>query len=168
MDHSARALFAALLALTMVLAACTQKPAGRIDEIRVARADGEPHNWFTAGRDAGKTHFSPLTQINKHNITKLGFAWAFETGTNRVLEATPIVVDGVMFTSGPLGRVWALDARTGALLWRFTPQVDGQIHRGLEGCCLCGGAGRDALRARRPQRHCAVARRHDHRQDARL
>lgn len=133
MSPSARALTAVLLALSMVLGSCGLKPAGRIDEARIARADSEPQNWFTAGRDAGNTHFSPLAQINRRNVARLGFAWAFETGTNRVLEATPIVVDGVMFTSGPLGRVWALDARTGALLWRFTPDVDGQINR--KTCC---------------------------------
>lgn len=133
MHVSARAMLGALLAAIMGFGACGSKPMGRVDEARVARADSEPQNWFTAGRDAGKTHFSPLSQINRRNVTRLGFAWAFETGTNRVLEATPIVVDGVMFTSGPLGRVWALDARTGAQLWAFTPKIDGQINR--KTCC---------------------------------
>ena len=133
MHLSARAMLGALLAALIGFGACGPKPMGRVDEARIARADSEPQNWLTAGRDAGKTHFSSLSQINRRNVARLGFAWAFETRTNRVLEATPIVVDGGMFTSGPLGRVWALDARTGALLWRFTPQVDGQINR--KTCC---------------------------------
>jgi len=129
MQIFARALAAALLAL----GACGPAPAGNVREARLFRADSEPQNWFTAGRDAGKTHFSPLAQINRRNVARLGFAWAFETGTTRVLEATPIVVDGIMIASGPLGRVWALDARTGKQIWAFTPKVDGQINR--KTCC---------------------------------
>ena len=64
---------------------------------------------------------------------RLGLAWEFTTGTHRVIEATPVVIDGVMITSGPLGRVWALDAASGRELWSFEPEVDMQVNRAA--CC---------------------------------
>ena len=64
---------------------------------------------------------------------RLGLAWEFKTGTHRVIEATPIVIDGVMITSGPMGRVWALDAASGRELWSFEPEVDMQVNRAA--CC---------------------------------
>jgi hypothetical protein len=127
---------AILFALALVLAACGDGAPtrfGEIDQARVLAADSQPEDWLTSGRDAGKTHFSPLRQVNQATVGRLGFAWAYETGTNRVLEATPIVVDGVMYASGPMGRVWALDARNGREIWRFDPMVDGQVNR--RACC---------------------------------
>ncbi len=64
---------------------------------------------------------------------KLGLAWEYDLGTARVQEATPVVIDGVMYTSGNLGRVYALDAATGKELWTFTPEVDMQVNR--YACC---------------------------------
>jgi quinoprotein glucose dehydrogenase len=90
-------------------------------------------NWEVYGRDAGGTRFSPLTQITRENVTRLTPAWTFNTGEaatdthgNRppALEVTPLVVDGTMYISTPLGRVYALDAATGAVQWRFDAQVD--------------------------------------------
>ena len=49
--------------------------------------------WTSPGGDAGKTHFSPLTDINPGNVARLGLAWQAELGTNRVLEATPGIID---------------------------------------------------------------------------
>jgi len=125
-----------VVGLALTLTACGDSAPtrfGDIDQARVLTADSQPQNWLTSGRDAGKTHFSPLQQINQKTVERLGFAWAYETGTNRVLEATPIVVDGVMYASGPMGRVWALDARNGKEIWKFDPIVDGQINR--KACC---------------------------------
>ncbi|MBU3921307.1 MAG: PQQ-binding-like beta-propeller repeat protein, partial [Alphaproteobacteria bacterium] len=89
--------------------------------------------WLTTGGDAGKTHYSRLDRINRSNAASLGVAWEYETLTKRGLEATPIVVDGVMYTSGVLGAVYALDARTGEELWTFQPEVDMQVNRAA--CC---------------------------------
>ena len=90
-------------------------------------------NWTNPGGDAGKSHHSTLTQINKDNIGELGLAWAADLGTNRVLEATPVVIDGIMYTSGVAGRAYAFDAATGKELWRFEPEVDMQVNRTV--CC---------------------------------
>jgi quinohemoprotein ethanol dehydrogenase len=106
---------------------------GQVDERRVAQADREPQNWFTKGRDRGETFYSPLARINDRNAVRLGFAWEYQTQTARGLEATPIVVDGVMYVSGNWGRVYALDAKTGAELWAFIPEPDGTSGRWA--CC---------------------------------
>src|ERR1700733_542832 len=74
-------------------------PAGQLDQQRLLSADNAPEGWFTTGRDFGKSHFSPLSQIDRSSVSRLGFAWQYETHTNRGLEATPIVIDSVMYTS---------------------------------------------------------------------
>jgi quinohemoprotein ethanol dehydrogenase len=107
--------------------------AGQVDLARLRGIEKEPGAWLTTGRDAGKTHYSPLEQINRETATRLGFAWELKTGTNRGMEATPIVVDGVMYTSGVAGRVYAVDAATGHLLWQFEPPLKLKNARGS--CC---------------------------------
>jgi quinohemoprotein ethanol dehydrogenase len=109
------------------------KPAGQIDRKRLLAADRHPEQWLTAGRDFGKGHYSPLAQINVQTVDRLGFAWDYDTHTNRGLEATPIVVDGVMYTSGSTGKAYALDAKTGKELWSFDPKSDLRVNR--EACC---------------------------------
>jgi quinohemoprotein ethanol dehydrogenase len=105
------------------LAASQPPRAGWVDAARLAEADREPQNWLTDGRDQGDTYFSPLASINAGNVGRLGFAWQFDLGTRRGQEATPIVVDGVMYTSSTRGYVYALNAETGKELWRFDPHV---------------------------------------------
>jgi quinohemoprotein ethanol dehydrogenase len=106
---------------------------GQIDRARLFSADKHPDQWLTSGRDFGKTHYSPLAQINKETVSRLGFAWAYDTHTIRGLEATPIVVDGVMYASGPTGIAYALDAKTGKGLWTFDPKSDLVVNR--RACC---------------------------------
>jgi quinohemoprotein ethanol dehydrogenase len=96
---------------------------GTIDGQRIQAADREPGNWLSHGRNYGEDRFSPLDRINPESIANLGLAWFWDTGTTRGLQATPLVVDGVMFTSGSWSVVWAHDARTGELLWSYDPQV---------------------------------------------
>ena len=108
-------------------------PTGKLDQARLLAVAAEPGAWLTSGRDFGKTHYSPLDSINQQNVGKLGFAWQYETGTARGMQATPVVIDGVMYTSGVAGRAYALDAATGKLLWQFEPEVDYRAARGS--CC---------------------------------
>ena len=140
MRSSKRNLAGAMLALALgiSLSACKKAPeapipTGKVDEARLANIDAEPGQWLTSGRDAGMTHFSPLTLIERDNVSKVGFAWEYQTGTNRGMQATPIVVDGVMYTSGVAGRVYALDATNGNLLWQFEPPLKLKNARGS--CC---------------------------------
>ena len=70
---------------------------GLIDDERILSAESEPGNWLAFGRTYDERRFSPLKQINKDSVSNLGLVWSKDMGTNRALEATPIVVDGIMF-----------------------------------------------------------------------
>ncbi len=94
---------------------------------------GHGQDWRIAGGDTDGTYHSPLRLINEANVNRLGFAWQYDLGTRRGQEATPVVIDGVMYTSGTWGFVYALDAATGRELWRFDPHVAGQA--GRNPCC---------------------------------
>jgi quinohemoprotein ethanol dehydrogenase len=107
--------------------------AADIDGARVMAADQEPGNWPAHGRTYGEQRFSPLAKINADNASTLGAAWEYETNTIRGLEASPIVVDGVMFATGSWSVVYALDAKTGEELWTYDPKVPGEW--GRKGCC---------------------------------
>ena len=98
-----------------------------------APQDSAAGQWTNPGGDAGKTHHSPLAQIAPGNVARLGLAWLADLGTNRGLEATPVMVDGVLYTSGVAGRAYAFDAASGKPLWAFTPDVDMQVNRTV--CC---------------------------------
>jgi quinohemoprotein ethanol dehydrogenase len=99
----------------------------------LAGADRDPEQWVSPGRDTAGTYYSPLTDINTSNASQLGFGWEYQLGTHRGLEATPVVVDGVLYTSGNFGVVYALDAGTGRERWVYDPGVDGQA--GRYACC---------------------------------
>lgn len=70
-----------------------------VDGERIVNADAEPGNWMEHGRTYDEQRFSPLDQINDKTIGQLGLAWSMDTETTRGLEASPIVVDGIMYTS---------------------------------------------------------------------
>ncbi len=114
----------------MVMAGCVAMEAGR----RPASGAGLSNtNWAQHGNDSGEQRFSKLDQINAGTIGKLGVAWFYQFDTDRGQEATPIMVDGVLYTTTAWSKVYAFDARTGALKWQFDPGVDGQ--KGLDACC---------------------------------
>ena len=80
-----------------------------------------------------RTEIFPLSQINKETVSDLGLVWSKDMGTNRALEATPIVVDGIMFFTSTWSRVYAVDALTGETIWTFDPKVPGEVAR--KACC---------------------------------
>ena len=86
---------------------------------RLVHADAEPQNWLMYWGSYASTHYSALKQIDAATVTRLGAAWTFAMPGESVLETTPIVADGVMYTTQP-GAVAALDAQTGRPLWRYT------------------------------------------------
>ncbi len=94
-----------------------------LDGARILKADAEPGNWLAHGRTYDEQRYSPLEEITVENVADLGVAWFWDTDTTRGLEATPIVVDGVMFSTGSWSVVWAHDAATGELLWKHDPEV---------------------------------------------
>ncbi len=105
----------------------------RIDDAALRQAETRAGDWITHGRTYSEDRFSPLKQINASNVKDLGLAWSFGTGTTRGLEATPIVVDGVMYTTGSWSVVFAIDARSGKQLWKWDPQVPRAY--GSKACC---------------------------------
>ncbi len=111
--------------------------AAQAEEPRPAK-DAMSDNWLMHGRNAGEERFSPLNQINDKNVADLGLAWTYKYPLDRVVEATPIVVDGVMYTTGAYSMVFALDARSGELLWEYDPKV----WRGVQGRGCCDAANR--------------------------
>ncbi len=134
----------AVSAAAFFLVCGSQAPAAVSDEVRasLANIDGqriinapqaEPGNWLTHGRSYAEDRHSTLDQIDRDNVQQLGLEWIYETGTERGLQATPIVVDGVMYTTGPWSLVFALDARTGEELWRYDPEVPKAW--GSNACC---------------------------------
>jgi quinohemoprotein ethanol dehydrogenase len=127
------ATFTAGAAASAPAAPATATPAN-VDAARLLAADKEPQNWFTGGRDKDGTYYSPLAAIDAKNVSRLGFAWQYDLGSPmRGQEATPIVIDGVMYTSGTWGYVYAVDAATGKELWRYDPKPD--YFRGRHPCC---------------------------------
>lgn len=102
--------------------------------------NGSAGEWRFYGGDAGGSRYSPLDQINKKNVARLQEAWVYDTGdvsdgtvypTRSAFEATPLVIDGVMYVSTPFCRLIALDPETGTKLWDFDPKIDKTIRRNL-------------------------------------
>ena len=132
-----------LVAALALLAACEARKSlhmsaaalapAQVDHQRLLRADAEPGNWMTHGRTYDEQRFSPLDQINDRNAGQLGLAWYFDLGTHRGVEATPLVIDGVLYTTSAWTVTYALDAKTGRLLWKYDPKVDRA--RGRYACC---------------------------------
>ena len=137
MPRSVLALVLAILAL-----ACSAPPpkpaaepltADRVDDARLRGAATETKGWLTYGGSYAEQRYSTLAQIDASNVQELGLAWYFDTGLPRGHEATPIVVDGVIYTTGSWSVVFAIDARTGKLRWRHDPQVPRAA--GGNACC---------------------------------
>jgi glucose dehydrogenase len=104
-------------------------PAAQADSaMRAAMADSA--NWPSYGRDYTNQRYSPLTEITAANVQGLSLAWKYKTGIPNAFEASPIVVDGVMYVSTPLNHVVALDARTGQKKWEYAAQLGATVH-----CC---------------------------------
>ena len=84
---------------------------------------GSEGDWAKYGRTNDEQRFSPLRQINEQNVGQLGLKWDRELGTTRGLEATPLVSGDVIYTTGEWSTAYAVDAKTGEILWTFDPKV---------------------------------------------
>ncbi len=118
--------------------ATAPKPTALVDTARItAPADGE---WLSYGRTYDEQRYSPLARIDAGNVGQLGLAWSYDLDTpHRVQEATPLVIDGVMYVTSAWSKLFALDARTGKEIWRFDPKVPGEA--GVKACCDVGNRG---------------------------
>jgi len=127
--NSLRTLGVASLCLALGINAGCKAPAetaakaGDVTEARVASEFSAGTNWLLNGRTFDEAHFSPLTQINDKNVNGLGLAWYLDFDGAMGVVAEPIVVDGVIYVSAPQSRVYAVDAASGKLIWKFDPHV---------------------------------------------
>ena len=125
------------LCVCALLSACTgesEKATGQpVSAAESSVAGTSDSDWPLHGNDFGETRFSPLDQVNKSNVDDLGLAWSYDLGSTRGVEATPIVVGGVMYVSAPWSVVHAVNAKTGAPLWVYDPEVDRQ--HAIYACC---------------------------------
>ncbi len=116
---------------------------GSPEHIRAATAKIDGHaitangrsaqDWLSHGLDYREQRFSALKQIDAGNVQRLGLAWSYDLESNRGVEATPLVVDGIMYVTASWSVVHAIDVRSGKRLWTYDPQVDRAI--GYKGCC---------------------------------
>jgi len=89
---------------------------------RLRDSDREPQNWMHYWGNYQGTHYSPLEQITKSNVADLQLRWSIQLPGTSALETEPLVIDGIMYTSGQPGTVLAMDAKTGTQIWQFTRQ----------------------------------------------
>jgi len=129
-----------VFASALLLASCGQstetvsaKGPAQVNGARITNADSEPGLWMSVGRTYSEQRFSPLKQINDTNAAQLGLTWSFDLDTARGQEATPLVIDGVMYFSTAWSMVKALDAKTGRAIWQYDPKVPREY--GVKVCC---------------------------------
>ena len=114
-----------------ILAACAVAIAGGRSAAK-SKGKHADRDWPIYGGTSDNNRFSPLTQINRENVKHLQVAWTFDTGEPGGLQTSPIEVDGVLYGITPTQKVFALNAATGALLWKFDSGIKGtQPDRGL-------------------------------------
>lgn len=125
------------LGSALVLAACGNADmlhgpaAGGVDGEAIVR--GIDSEWLSYGRTYDEQRYSPLDQINRETVGNLGLAWSVDLDTSRGQEATPLVIDGVIYITTAWSKVRAYDAKTGKQIWAYDPEVPGAA--GVKGCC---------------------------------
>ena len=111
---------------------------GQVSYERLARAAEEPRNWLTYSGSYLSQRYSALDRITPRNVKTLEQKWVFQAESLQKFEATPLVIDGVMYLTQPPNDVVAIDARTGRVFWiyQYKPAPDakpccGAVNRGL-------------------------------------
>jgi alcohol dehydrogenase (cytochrome c) len=96
--------------------------------------------WPSYGGDAGNTRYSALDTVNTSNVRNLSVAWAFPLGVLEGQETTPLVIGDTMYLTSPIGPryVYALDVNTGAIRWKYTPELP----RDVTAAVCCGSVNR--------------------------
>ncbi len=100
---------------------------GQLTYERLLKAETEPQNWLTYSGSYKGWRYSRLDQVNRQNVKNLKLAWAYQMTTTHRIEATPLVVDGVMYVSEPPSNVAALDAATGRPFWRYRRSLPSKV-----------------------------------------
>ena len=121
----------ACAAALVVAAAPAAMRAQNITMDRLLKGLSDPEQWLSYGGDYGGQRHSPLTQITPANVPRLSVQWVFQTAQLGKFEATPIVMDGMLYITGPNNAAWGIDARTGRQIWRYLRDLPD----GLNVCC---------------------------------
>jgi alcohol dehydrogenase (cytochrome c) len=123
----------AILLCAIALIAGAQVPHQRLSD-----AVREPQNWLTYNGSYASTHYSTLDQIRFDNVSALELKWVWQANSLEKIEATPLVVDGVMYLTDPPNDVVAVDGQTGRVFWRYhyvlpagVAPCCGRVNRGL-------------------------------------
>lgn len=117
-----KSLYAVLGILSFVAFSSGAVATTAVDDTALANeADGR--NWLAYGRTYSEQRYSPLTQLNDDNVAELGLAWHMDLPNDRSLVGTPLVVDGILYFEGSYNVVYAVDAKSGDLKWRYDPNV---------------------------------------------
>jgi quinoprotein glucose dehydrogenase len=123
---------AAFLVPALIVTTFGRIPAASKAPLEVRATDEEQRDWPAYGGAPENNHYSSLAQINRSNVKRLAIAWTFDTQEEGGLQTSPLVVGGVLFGITPTQKIFALDAATGQLLWKFDSGIRGtQPDRGL-------------------------------------
>jgi alcohol dehydrogenase (cytochrome c) len=126
----------ALIALNLLAASPALVAAQNLDPAELLKPP--PDAWpLYHGDYSGRRH-SHLQQITPQNVAGLGLAWAFQTNQTAQIKSSPLVVDGVLFFTVP-DNVWAVDARSGHMIWHYTRPVKQGLHIGHRGLAMYKG-----------------------------
>ena len=120
-------------AAAFVLAAAVTAAAQSVDPSALLKPPAD--SWPTYHGDYSGQHHSRLTQITPANVGQLTLAWAFQTGQTQQIKATPILVNGVIYVTTP-DNLWAIDARSGRQIWRYTYPTNDGFHIGHRGAAV--------------------------------
>src|SRR3984893_1789169 len=131
-SFAAVAVLAACLLTDSVASANPPQAASNPPQRQLGAEPSAKQDWPASGGGPGNAHYSPLVQINRANVTQLEVAWSFDTQEPGGLQTSPIIVEGTLYGITPTQKVFALNAATGALLWKFDSGITGtQPDRGL-------------------------------------
>src|SRR5213083_868867 len=124
--------------MLFVVLAATGPLYAQVSNDRILRSGQEPQNWLTYSGSYNGQRYSTLSQITPENVKNIELQWIFQARSLEKFEATPIVVDGIMYTVEAPNNIVALDAATGRIFWTFnyTPAQTarpccGRVNRGL-------------------------------------
>ncbi len=106
---------------------------GGVSFDRIVNSKKEPQNWFTYFGDYQGQHYSLLNQINLNNVSNVQTAWTFQPQGNGGMQASPLVVDGIMYVTAASNYAYALDAATGKTLWTYKYQAKDPVNHDVKG-----------------------------------